>query len=347
LTKVIAASALMFHICAVHPLLPILPALLALCTLGELQHSRAEESARRATEPVPGSLLEAKTDASGAIVILDASKPVLRYNYQAVQPGDVLSQVHPDNLKYARARSDYIHPLYGPAGEELTKDWSVDHPHHRGIYWAWPEVQYNGELGDLHALQRVFARPTGSVTLQTGPRSAQIDAENLWVWDNGDEIVRERVFIRALTLTRAGRCIDLELHFTALRDGVTVARRGTEHYGGLNLRMAAVRQQQITVWTSPAGAQPRRAWADLSGLFGAGPEQAGLTILQHAGNPEFPGDWIQYPDLNWVQPTFPSAKTRFALKKNQALVLRFRLWVHSGGKPADAVIMRQWNAFAQ
>lgn len=329
-----------------HPLFSFPSALLLTCLFLPLRGPAAEPASPKTNAPT--SQLEAITDGTtGAINILDGGKPVLRYNYQSVPPGDVLKQVHPDNLKYARARSDYIHPLYSLSGEILTRDWSIDHPHHRGIYWAWPEVQYQGELGDLHALQRVFARPAGNCTLQTGPRFAQIDAENLWVWDNGDEIVRERAFIRAYSVTRAGRCIDLEFHFTALRDGVTLARRGTEHYGGLNIRMAAVRDQKITAWTSPAGAQPRRAWSDLSGLFGASPEPAGLTVLQHPRNPDFPGDWIQYPDLNWVQPTFPAAKTRYALKREQPLVLRFRLWVHSGGKPADEVIMRQWDAFAQ
>ena len=72
---------------------------------------------------------------------------------------------------YARARSDYIHPLFGLEGETLTKDWSTDHPHHRGIYWAWPEVDWRGQRGDLHALQHVFARPTGKciITLARSP----------------------------------------------------------------------------------------------------------------------------------------------------------------------------------
>ena len=64
---------------------------------------------------------------------------------------------------YAVPRSNYIHPVYGLSGEMLTRDWSKDHPHHRGIYWAWPEVEFGKKLGDLHALQIVFARPTGKI----------------------------------------------------------------------------------------------------------------------------------------------------------------------------------------
>jgi hypothetical protein len=43
---------------------------------------------------------------------------------------------------WAIPRSDYIHPLYGLNGEMLTNDWpDADHPHHRGIFWAWLEVE--------------------------------------------------------------------------------------------------------------------------------------------------------------------------------------------------------------
>ena len=99
--------------------------------------------------------------ASGQIDITDSGKPVLRYNYKTVEPGEMLNKVTPGNLIYTRARSDYIHPLYGLDGEVLTRDWSIDHPHHRGIYWAWPEVDFGTNRGDLHALQKVFARPHG------------------------------------------------------------------------------------------------------------------------------------------------------------------------------------------
>ncbi|MHB8523404.1 MAG: DUF6807 family protein [Limisphaerales bacterium] len=300
-----------------------------------LESSVAFEPLMRA-HPDPGN---------GQFAIDEAGKPILRYNYQTVGPGDLAGAIQPDNRKYARPRSDYLHPLYGPDGEELTKDWSVDHPHHRGIYWAWPEVDYRGQRGDLHALQEVFARPTGHCVGTGGLVFAQIEAENLWRWEDQQPIVRERAVIRAYRLGAHGRCIDLELQFTALDDEVAIARRGTDKYGGLNLRMASVRDQQIVFHTDPATAKPRMAWADLSGVFAGGKETVGLAVLQPQTNPAYPGDWVKFPELNWFQPTFPAAGTRWGLKKEQPLVLRYRLWIRRGDNVPDTAYADQWRAY--
>jgi hypothetical protein len=293
-----------------------------------------------------GTFMEARLDrASGQIDIFERNEPVLRYNYKMVEPGAVLDKVSQGNRIYARARSDYIHPLYGLEGEELTRDWSVDHPHHRGIYWAWPEVDLGTNRGDLHALQRVFARPTENIRLNSGSSFAEIEAENLWLWEDREPIVRELALIRAYRATEQGRVVDLVFQFVALKDGITLARRGMEHYGGLNIRMATPEAQAITVHTDPTNAAPRRAWSDLSGVFQGASGPSGLTVLQCQQNPDYPGDWIQYPNLSWCQPTFPAAHTRYALVPGKPLVLRYRLVIHRGAKPNDGAAAKLWDTF--
>ncbi len=299
---------------------------------------------RKVEDPQPAVMLADRVPANGQLELREQGRPILRYNYQTVEPGDVFQKVSEGNRIYARARSDYIHPLHGPTGEVLTQDWSLDHPHHRGIYWAWPEVDFEGERGDLHALQRVFARPTGKVTLQSGPVFAQVEAENVWRWEDREPIVREVTRIRAYRAVAGGRVVDLTFHFVALRDGVSIARRDTRLYGGLNVRLATPQEQAIRVHNDPLGIVPRRSWSDLSGRFGRD-GYSGLTILQHRENPEYPGDWIQYPELSWCQPTFPTAGTRYPLRRGQPLALRYRLWVHTDGRSAPEVASWLWDAF--
>jgi hypothetical protein len=130
-----------------------------------------------------------------------------------------------------------------------------------------------------------------------------------------------------------------------LREPVLLARRGTDKYGGLNLRFAAVAEQQIITHTDPPEAARRCAWAEIAGRFAGANAPAGVVILQHSGNPDFPGDWVQFPNLNWLQPTFPASGTRWKLEPGRPLVLRYRLWVHPGGPAGEERCAAQAQAY--
>ena len=268
--------------------------------------------------------------------IFDGDKCVLRYNFRNVPVPKTAKG------KYAVARSDYIHPLYGPGGEMLTKDYSPEHPHHRGLYWAWPEVFYKSQKRDLHALQGVFARPDKIVSTAGGKDSATIAAASKWLWDK-EEIVAETAVITAHRADADGRrIIELKFEFTALVDGVSIARRGQKAYGGFNLRFSPRKDQEITKHTDPAGKRPRRAWAQIVGVPPKGKEPVAVGIFQHVENPHAPGDWVQYPNLNWLQPTFPSKGVKYELVKGKKLTLRFGLCIQNG-KMTDKQLAEQWK----
>ena len=304
-------------------------------------------------------------EATHRYTIVDGGTPVLTYNFGTVPVPEGVGG------KYAVARSDYVHPLYGPNGETLTKDFSPDHPHHRGIYWAWPEVTYKGRKRDLHALQGVFARPvkithrthrTGSA-LEFGvfspdgvpgnakqlktpnsradpggvePRGAELVAESVWKWDDREPIVKETATIRVGSERDGIRPVDFHFRFEALVAGVTVARRGQKAYGGFNLRMSARKDLKIVKHTAPSGVPYPAAWAEAVGVPPEGKEPVGLFILQSPANPEYPGDWVEYANLPWLQPTFPTAGTAFALDPKVPLELAFRVLVRHGAGLAVA-----------
>jgi hypothetical protein len=322
---------------------------------GKVQLELAEQNERFTQQ-----MVAAVDKETGQVFIREGGKPVLRYAYETVYESDkyAFHGMEPNEYAgretdtlmanpsiYAVPRSNYIHPIFGPYGEILTRDWSRDHPHHRGIYWAWPEVDFGSKRSDLHALQKVFARPTGRIKLESGPVYAQVEAENLWLMEEGMvPIAREVAMIRAYHQTEEGRVIDLAFKFIGLKDSVTLARRGTNAYGGLNVRMMTPESQEISFHTDEEGATPRRAWSDLSGKFTGADGPSGMMVFQHQSNPEYPGEWVQYPDLSWVQPTFPTAGTRYLLKPGEPLILRFRLVVHPGAKPDEAYAKVLWNA---
>lgn len=314
---------------------------------------------------------------TGQVIIEENGERVLQYNYQTVHLGDVVlpgGRKH-DSLKFSKMsgpyyhaylnlypeypkdtvltsavysipRSDYIHPLYGLNGEMLTSDWpDGGHPHHRGIFWSWPEVEYKGRRGDIYALQKIFARPTGKITYESGPEYAQVNAENMWLWEDRDSIVREQVNIKVYRASLDQRVIDLTLSFQALEDSITIATRFSNTYGGLNIRMQTPAEQKISYFTDEQGSDTIRAWANFSGTFEGSGLVSGMTILQHRANPEYPGTWVDYPNLSWVQPTFPTPDTRYYLDPKKPLTLRYRLIVHNGGKPDDGTLKSEWDEY--
>jgi hypothetical protein len=277
--------------------------------------------------------------ASGRLTITDGSKPVLTYNFNTVPVPAGVTGI------YAVARSNYVHPLYGPEGEVLTKDYSPDHPHHRGIYWAWPELTWKGDKRDLHALQGVFARPLRIVRKDVSNGSALIEAENVWKWGDTEAVVRELAKIVVSQDKDQRRTIDFEFQFQALVEGLTLARREMANYGGFNMRLSARDKQTILTHIADPATNPRAAWACLAGIPPDGKQPVSVAILQPATNPEYPGDWVQYPDLNWLQPTFPSQGTRYELTPGKTLVLRYRLVVFYGEADA-ALLQRLWTDYA-
>jgi len=279
-------------------------------------------------------------EAARQYTFCEGEKPVLTYNFGIVPVPEGIGG------RYAVARSDYVHPLYGPSGEVLTTDYSPDHPHHRGIYWAWPEVTYKGETRDLHALQGVFARPVRILRSEADAARGELEAESVWKWADEEPIVRERAIILVHTEEDGRRVIDFEFRFEALKDGITIARRRQTLYGGLNIRFSSRQGQRIVTQMDPPDVQPRRAWAQLAGVPPGGKEAIGITILQGRSNPDYPGDWVQYPDLNWLQPTFPKKGTAYALSPGEPLVLKYRLIV-SQGELKDGDLAEQWEAYAK
>lgn len=290
--------------------------------------------------------MQVKKDAhSGQYLFVDGEKKVLQYNYATVQlPEGYLDKVRAQSRKYAVARSNYIHPLYGMNGEELTLDWSNDHPHHRGIYWAWPEVQYYGKTGDLHALQHVFARPANEVNIRNDRWYAELRAENHWMWEDKTPIVHETTTIRVWASNENGRYIDLTFDFKPLVEGVTLARRKTNAYGGLNIRLSPVRDLKLVHYVD-AGDKVKPAWQAATGTWTGGAQATVFAVFEKANNPHYPGDYVEYPHLPWFQPAFPKSKTRFELEEDKPLALRYRIWIRGSQPPAAEEYRREWNAY--
>jgi len=83
-----------------------------------------------------------KTDNNdGALTIQSGNKNLLRYYFRTVYP--------PAGIDSSFGKSGFIHPLWTPGGQELTRIQAPDHYHHYGIWNPWTHVLYEGDTLDF------------------------------------------------------------------------------------------------------------------------------------------------------------------------------------------------------
>ena len=80
-------------------------------------------------------------DKDGALTIESDRKNLLRYVYKKTYP--------PAGIDTAFAKSGFIHPLWTPHGQELTRIQPPDHHHHYGIWNPWTHVLFEGDTVDF------------------------------------------------------------------------------------------------------------------------------------------------------------------------------------------------------
>ncbi len=261
----------------------------------------------------------------------EGSKPVFVYNYGVIQKRGVPAD---------RARSTYLHPLYGLDGEVLTDDFPKDHYHHRGLFWAWPHVKTGGKEYDLWMLkgvQQKFERWLAKETSAT----AVLKVENGW-YVGPRKVMQEEVSFRVHPAKSDARAIDVRLELTPVEQPVTLAGAEGKSYGGLTLRFAP---SKSIVITTPLGNGPddlpmtHLPWADLSGQF-ANSQTSGAAILVAPTHPDFPPMWLTRHYgvlcLGW-----PGVEPR-TFEPGKPIVLQYRVWIHRGAADTE----RLKNAFA-
>lgn len=77
----------------------------------------------------------------GALTIRAGNKNLLRYYFRTVYP--------PAGIDSNYKRSGFIHPLWTPGGQELTRIQAPDHYHHYGIWNPWTHVLFEGDTVDF------------------------------------------------------------------------------------------------------------------------------------------------------------------------------------------------------
>ena len=247
----------------------------------------------------------------------------------------------------AYPRANYIHPLYGLDGTVLTEDFPEDHPHHRGIFWAWHQIVIgDSPVGDAWAcedfrwdVQQVTPQPqdNGSLVLHTNT----LWESPRWTDADGSQIpfLTEAVEMTVHPKENNYRVIDIEISLLALVPNLKIGGSEDEKgYSGFSVRMRLPEDVQfasmngaVTPTTNALMAGP---WMNISGALAADGGQAGIVIIDHSSNQDTP--WILRSERSMQNVAYPG-RHLVAISEQEPTVLRYSLVLYQDKLPPQTI----------
>ena len=260
--------------------------------------------------------------------LYDDGKPVLVYNHGVISRSGVPAD---------RARSGYVHPLYGLDGEVVSDDFPKDHYHHRGLFWAWPHVIIEGKHYDLWMLKGIEQRFEKWLARDVDAKGATLAMENGW-YVGDQKVMQETVRLRVGPVVGKGRAIDVDLTLKPIGKPVTLRGAEDKSYGGLTFRIAPGTNTVITIpLGSPSADLPvtNLPWADLTRKLDGRTEPSGVAVFISPKHPDFPPEWLtrHYGVLcvGW-----PGVKEQ-TIPAGKEMHFSYRVWIHRGSVTSDEV----------
>lgn len=261
------------------------------------------------------------------VSVIDKSKSILTYRYG------------PATSHHGTPDSHFIFPLMGLSGEALLAE-SGASDGHSGIFWAWRNCRVGGRPMDVWAgtsARRVFER--WIIQAATAER-ADLGLQNVWILnESGEAQVLETVRITVWPETRKSRSVDVSVYLRNISYRL-VEIGGLDDVQGFCLRLAPD-LKNLTV----SGGQGIVAdgvssimspWVDLSYRDARHSSYSGLTIFQHPENPGYAGrNWFFAPE--GLLGAGIASSERYELKPGEGLHFRYRLYIHDGFGPNQAL----------
>jgi hypothetical protein len=269
---------------------------------------------------------------SDAIEFVDGDKrPVLKYVTNLPRQSQLSVQ-----------SASFIHPLFTPAGHEITALAPEDHRHHRGVFLAFVEVHGRQDAdfwgwGEHAPKEDRVIEHLGFSTIRGGnPALAVLSGR----WQaKGETMIRQRL---SLSARRDKKCnvVDLEYVLSPVAD----TRLARWAFSGFCVRL---RKDGAIAYTSPEGPVSRPAvnhlkpelnwpaadWYDAT-IKLADQSEVGVAVVDHPDNPKC--TWHNESRIHLLNPCIV-APGELMLAKDKLLVLRYRLVAHDGAPPVEAI----------
>lgn len=264
----------------------------------------------------------------------------------------------------------YFHPLIGPGGARMTRDWPMkdtegeehDHPHHRSLWFshgAVNGVDFWSESGRAGKIQH-----DRILEMTSGAESGVLRAAHKWVGPGGEVVLRDEVTFRVFNRPATERVFDFEI---ALQAGEKEVIFGDTKEGTMGIRVAETMrlsrgkgkpgQGRIVLSTGvrddemPArgGTQTwgkRAPWCDYHGPVQG--KTVGIALFDHPSNPRYPTWWhVRDYGLFAANPfgehdfeKKPAGSGNLALAPQKSMTFKYRIYLHEGDEKAAKVAER-------
>ncbi len=292
----------------------------------------------------------------GLLQMEKEGRPVLGYQFRTVWP--------PEGISPLFKRSGFIHPLWSPGGEVLTRIQPPDHYHHYGIWGPWTKTHINGREVDFWNLNKGegTVRFSGFISRQEGPvysgfralqehvdfgapgedRLAISEVLDVRVWNTGNE----QVWLIDYTTT-LNTPLDSGIILDAYRYGGGIGFRATERWHRDNSTVLTSEQNDRL---TADGTKAR--WCMVEGESGSGAGRSGILFMGHPSNREFPEPMRVWPvDANGGRGDLyfefcPIRHNPWVLEKGKDYALKYRLLVFDGSLSEEAP-EQYWRAFGE
>lgn len=272
---------------------------------------------------------------NGKLVIKADSVNLLSYQFETVYP--------PPGVDSAFKRSAFIHPVWTPHGQVLTRIQPPDHYHHYGIWNPWTHVLFEGDTVDFWNLgkKQGTVRFAGFKNIVNGPVFSEFEAlhEHVVLKNPDTETValHELQKVRVYTPHDDYFIVDMTIHY---RCATNSPFRILEYrYAGLGWRATEKWDRNNSEVLTSEGKNRREAdgslakWVIVKGKLDD--DFGGMVMMSHSSNFNHPEPLRIWPesmnDRGDVFASFTTTKNRdWLLEPGKSYILKYRLIVFNG-----------------
>jgi len=290
------------------------------------------------------------------LILKKGNSQILNYRTSILYP--------PAGVDSVFRRSGFVHPMYTPSGNIITRVSPPDHYHHFGIWNPWTVVRTGDHKTDFWNLgsRQGTVRYAGVNYLTEGPVYGGFEVKqdhiDFRAKDPSVPAINEQWDIRAWNTEPVNGSKVFLVDFTSVMSvasGEPIVFEAYRYGGGIGIRTTEQwHKDNSAVLTSEGKTRvdadgSRARWTDLNGAF-AGAGNSGITFFSHPSNFEHPEPMRVWPlEQNGRGDLYfefcPIRHKSWEIKPGKTYRLQYRVLVYDG-KIDSATANRLWNDFA-